>query len=499
MENRFYNRDFEQLVKNSADQYRMFPSEKVWKGINNKLHTRRRWYGAGLAFLLLSIGTVTWVMLTNPSTKNSTTKNLIGQNTTAKKPVAKKESEKEIFIAPKISRADNQHNSAGSPLPGIGNTIAPVKNDIPAEIPGTDESGSTADATYASITQPVKTESIPVTAKPINSNSVKAGLSEKVVKEPVAAKNINIEPQIIVYDNSFTGISGYQIPDENNKAPEKTELNFSLHNNNSWPLTIESVVNSYVKKAVRNKISWQLYFAPTVTYRSLKVNTAFIKAARAASNPLNGNSPAAVNYSSSDLANVIEHKPDIGFQLGTSVGYPVSGRFRLITGLQFNVNKYDIKAYSHTTEVATISLNTLGRSSSVSTVTSYRVVGGGYNANWLRNFYFSASVPVGIEYVIAKGKRSYFGISGTVQPTYVLDNKSYLVSTDYKNYVQAPSLTRQWNVNTGAEIFAGIINKRAEWRISPQVRYQTLSSYKNTYPVKEKLFDFGLKMGFMLR
>ena len=42
------NRDFEQFVKQNADQYRMFPSEKVWNGIHNSLHTRRRWYGFGL-------------------------------------------------------------------------------------------------------------------------------------------------------------------------------------------------------------------------------------------------------------------------------------------------------------------------------------------------------------------------------------------------------------------------------------------------------------------
>jgi hypothetical protein len=100
---------------------------------------------------------------------------------------------------------------------------------------------------------------------------------------------------------------------------------------------------------------------------------------------------------------------------------------------------------------------------------------------------------------VARGKRSYVGVAANVQPTYVLDNKSYLVSTDYKNYAQVPSLTRHWNVNTGAEIFAGIVNKKSEWRISPQVRYQTLSSYKNTYPVKENLFDVGVKLGLILK
>ena len=69
MESNYDNRDFEQFVKQNADQYRMFPSEKVWKGIHNSLHTRRRWYGIGLAFLILTTGIVTWVMLST-SAKN---------------------------------------------------------------------------------------------------------------------------------------------------------------------------------------------------------------------------------------------------------------------------------------------------------------------------------------------------------------------------------------------------------------------------------------------
>src|SRR5258705_6201164 len=66
MESNFNNRDFEQFVKQNADQYRMFPSEKVWRGIHNTLHTRRRWFGIGLTLLLLTIGTVTWVMVSSP-------------------------------------------------------------------------------------------------------------------------------------------------------------------------------------------------------------------------------------------------------------------------------------------------------------------------------------------------------------------------------------------------------------------------------------------------
>ena len=77
MQRDYNNRDFEQFVKQNADQYRMFPSENVWQGINNALHTRRRWYGLGLALLLLMTGTaVTVVMVSTPANKQ-VSKNII--------------------------------------------------------------------------------------------------------------------------------------------------------------------------------------------------------------------------------------------------------------------------------------------------------------------------------------------------------------------------------------------------------------------------------------
>lgn len=69
MDRRYNNRDFEHFLKQNADQYRMFPSEKVWEGIHHTLHNRRRWYGIGLALLLLSTATVTTIMLNNAGKK----------------------------------------------------------------------------------------------------------------------------------------------------------------------------------------------------------------------------------------------------------------------------------------------------------------------------------------------------------------------------------------------------------------------------------------------
>ena len=55
MESDFYNEEFEELIRQKTDQYKMYPSEKVWKGIYNSLHTRRRRFIAGMSVLITGI------------------------------------------------------------------------------------------------------------------------------------------------------------------------------------------------------------------------------------------------------------------------------------------------------------------------------------------------------------------------------------------------------------------------------------------------------------
>jgi hypothetical protein len=200
------------------------------------------------------------------------------------------------------------------------------------------------------------------------------------------------------------------------------------------------------------------------------------------------------NYYSADVNTVVNHKPDLGFQIGVRSAYPLSKWLSITGGFQLSVSKYDIKAYQHPTEVATIALT----DRNVAAPSNYRNTNG-YHENWLRNFYFSASVPVGLELKLSDGNRNYFGVAGTIQPTYVLDNRAYLISADYKNYAEVPSLTRRWNMNTSFEVFSEQTTGKIKWRVGPQVRYQTLSSFSKNYPIREHLFDFGLKLGIQLK
>jgi hypothetical protein len=254
--------------------------------------------------------------------------------------------------------------------------------------------------------------------------------------------------------------------DDGQKDPGQSEVTATKETTD--PLTIESVFNSFKGKR-KSRIGTELYFTPTVSYRKLNNN----------------------------VDNVVTHKPDFGFALGFAAKYPVTNKLKIRGGFQFNVNRYDIKTYNAPTEVATIRLNSRNRIESVNTPTNYNNISG-YKSNWLENFYFQVSAPVGVELKLRGDEKMQFGIAGTVQPTYLLGDRAYLISTDYKNYAEVPRLIRHWNMNTSLETFVAYSTGHLQWQVGPQVRYQILSSFVKRYPVRENLFDFGLKVGISL-
>ncbi|MBK9381659.1 MAG: hypothetical protein IPN39_10055 [Chitinophagaceae bacterium] len=476
MESNFNNRDFERFLKQNADQYRMFPSENVWKGIHGTLHTRRRWYGIALALLLLTTGAVTWVMLTGPSARKN--------QVTINKPVTAKTVQKEqpVVITPLKVKTTNSEVLIASPDNHqknlfLANQVV-EKNTI--DVAGLHRSNAvvTVPGTPVSQTQAIAFSPAPISRPTASFNKEEVVKTNNPKNDAIYKNNINVDISIP------SNVSAEKTLTEKNKN-ESIEKDI-------YPLTIESVINSFKNVRKRKKLSWQLYVTPTISYRELKENKQFINAARS-------NLTATSVVYSPDLNSIVTHKPDLGFQLGFTAGYPLSKKITLIGGLQFNVSKYDIRAYNYPSEVATIALSTAsGGTNTVSAITNYRSAGGSRTANWLRNYYFSVSAPVGVELKLTGNKKTYWGISGTVQPTYVLSNTAYVISTDYKNYAEVPSLTRKWNINTGFETFAGFSIGNTNWRVGPQVRYQTMSSFKKKYPVEEHLFDFGLKMGIQL-
>lgn len=480
MESNYNNRDFEQFVKQNADQYRMFPSDKVWVGIDKALHTRRRWYGWGLAFLLLLTGAgVALVMLTTPANKQiqpaytARTANLplaSNQQVTTKEPVSLSKPATDIAISHPLN-FDNNHpkelqsfNASNNSV--TTNLLAGQEQVTVAAVP--------ADDAAAEPNKAVLSMQDNKNRKDLYINNPVSGLSNTAV----AAKQKEL-------------MTEQPVPEATKKAEEKSIAQTKSTEIAEYPMTIESVVNSFKKSKPSRKITYQVYIAPTVSYRKLSENKGFLQSAASA-----GNIPAFAAYN--DVRNVVVHKPDIGLELGFAARYPLTKAIQVKAGLQFNVSRYDIKAYSYPGEIATIALDA-GSNSSISRETTYRTRSGN-KANWLQNLYYSASLPVGVEVKLLPGKNNanYFGIAATIQPTYIISDRTYLLSTDFKNYVKVPSLTRNWNMNTSFEAFMSYGTGKTKWQVGPQIRYQIRSSFENKYPVKENLFDFGLKVGITL-
>ena len=418
MDGKNNDREFEQFLKENADNHRLYPADSEWESIHARLHPKKRCPLTILLLLAFTTGSITWFGPGERSIESIRRTDKVE----AAVAMAKANYESNALANNKVSGSSNQEIRVAS------------------------------------------TESSPIPASQI---------------EPAIAL---IEAPAKTY-NEATAIAD---------TAASVSTTAITSNEPSYPLSIESVTNSYQRQKHSPRFHWQLHFTPTVSYRSLKEDQKFIAQARMNLSA----SPLAVT---TELSNVINHRPDLGMQLGLLGTYPLGKRLDLIAGLQFNVSKYDIKAFNYPTEVATIALvNAWGGSTAVSTVTSFRSNGFTNKASWLRNYYYSISAPVGLEWRILGKKQNHWGFSTTVQPTYMVGNRSYIISMDYQNYAEVPYLINKWNLNVGLETYAKFSVGNTDFRVGPQVRYQLFSSFKKGYPVSEHLYDFGVKLGIML-
>ena len=429
MDGKNNDREFEQFLKENADNHRLYPADSVWENIHARLHPKKRWPLTAILLLAFTTGSITWFGYGERSIESVRSASTREASATTNEIVSDFVSDVPQFVNGLAKSKE------------VSSTESPM---VSVQIPATKIEPAIAIAEVQEISSEVTTS--------ISSN------------KPTA---LTVEPASVSSD-----------------AINTTEP--------SYPLSIESVTNSYQRQKHSPRFRWQLHFTPTVSYRSLKEDQKFIAQARM-------NLSAAPLAASTELSNVINHRPDLGMQLGLLGSYPLGKRLDLIAGLQFNVSKYDIKAFNYPTEVATIALvNAWGGPTAVTTVTSFRSNGFMNKASWLRNYYYSLSAPVGLEWRILGKKQNHWGFSGTIQPTYMVGNRSYIISMDYQNYAEVPYLINKWNLNVGLETYAKFTVGKTDFRVGPQVRYQLFSSFKKGYPVSEHLYDFGVKLGIQL-
>ncbi len=453
MERHFNNRDFEKLLRDNANQYRMYPSEKVWKNVNAALHTRRKWYGiSAVALLLITSAFISSVILNNISNKGKTVeaRNIL--------PAANATTELSASSEEKIKL---QASITESPEKITEKIIEPVKPSFANNKPNSYNINIVSSETKINTPQnDFQFEKISDKAQLNETNST-------IEKETLSA-------------NPLTTLA-----EERNENFTKMNPGAELSNEEKITEAIAALASQNIPIVVSKKqprITAQFYFTPTISYRKLSENK------RPYSNGL------FLSTQVIDLNNLVKHKPAMGFEFGVQGKYRLNDKLSFKSGFQFNINRYDIRAYSHPTEIATVAISSGLRTDYLASLSNYRNFSG-TTANWLENFYFQAALPVGAEIILGQKKNFNWGISGTIQPTYVIGDRAYMISSDYKNYAKFPDLMRRWNISTGLETFVSYSTGKINWQAGPHLRYQHLSSFVSGYPVKENLFAVGLSVG----
>ena len=75
-ESNFYSDEFEQLIREKTEQYKMYPSENVWKGVHNSLHTKRKWFIGTMALMVTGILYFSGKELISPSAHASSARKI---------------------------------------------------------------------------------------------------------------------------------------------------------------------------------------------------------------------------------------------------------------------------------------------------------------------------------------------------------------------------------------------------------------------------------------
>ena len=439
----------------------MYPSDQVWKGIHKSLHGRKRWRWAGLAVLLLGIGlyTANWYFYNNPAKQIA---NNIQSSLNAANNIPGQTAINNIDRSSYVARQTNTTSTTRQGITPGSNT-----GNTGAQSAGSDEPISISADEFTGIT------------------SFNNELPLVIHSNPANISDLNTDPHV-AKDKATEQAASTVVKTDNNLADAASESALNLEKNAgvNW---LQEYALYQLKTSKRKKLGVQLYFSPTVNYRKLS-GSSYFPSSEVKSIPLKLNVMG-------DVDQYVKHKPALGFEIGGNLLYRTSKAITFRAGLQFNYSRYTIQAYTAQPELATIALNTMPYvADTISTYSNIRNLSG-YAQKDLSNQYFQLSMPIGVELRLLGTDKLQLNVAGTIQPTYLLNRNSYLITTDYKNYMREPSLVRRWNVNTGLEAYVSYNTGTVRWQVGPQFRYQLLSSYSRKYPIKEHLMEYGFKIG----
>jgi hypothetical protein len=444
-EHNLYNDEFERQLKAKADQFKMYPSDKVWNEVHSSLHTRKWKLVVVMSLLIGSILFIAGTQLISPVHNSVSKSNVAKINITAKLAASADLADFSAvnFEKPPLSNSADARGSDGS-HPGTTSFILPPDNI--AEKSGIDlqEASTEKNSVHVKTIQPVEQA---VSHKP---------------ESTVSANSLNESMQSV--------------------------LNNPLPNIVNPDMIAEKPVSS-VSHNRNDRYSWEVYITPTLNTHYLNgINYRTMAQALPTA-------PIMVVH----IANVngfVDNTPVLGYNVGGNILYRISKNISLKAGLEFSFSRYYINTYnSHQNQSSATLSSYFGYiADSLTTMSN----GGGTinkNPDRYQNRYYQLSVPVGVDMkIVSKGKFQVH-LGATLQPSYLLNTDAYVLSNDYSSYTKDAEAFRRWNLIAGAEAYISYGVGKIRWEIGPQVRYQIFSTYKNSYPLQENMLNYGIRIG----
>jgi hypothetical protein len=459
----------------------MYPSDHIWKNIRTELHGYRAW--PALTFISLFIITALTIstLLNNHPGKPLNT--LIATPQLQNKTANTGNDANAETTAPA-----NDYFQKIAPAQLTAETFAFINEEAAVEALVTRNTGIDDAAV------PVKTA---ITTDRSNANFTGKLINKTPVYTETAAnlQNTWVATGTTVPEETTTDIVANTIPLET-LAEQTADL---LKKPEIQHSSVDEFLKDFdyvrsVPKPSSSKFGFQFYVTPSTSYRRLsdeKVKEVIQPTVSVATASV----PLSSNYST-DVNNVVRHRPAMGFEVGFAVLYNMGGRLKFKTGVQLNVRQYYIETFqSRTNDLASLSLiNYKG----VETISFYSPYNNntGYKKTQLDNKVYQLSIPIGLQWDVVQGKHFGINTEASVQPTMTLNNNTYLLSTDYKHYTGGNDFIRKWNINTSVGFNLTYKTGASSWQIGPQIRYQHLPTYSNLYPIKEYLMDYGIRLGF---
>ncbi len=485
MKNPLNRDDFENYLEQEVNQHRMYPSDQIWRNIQQDLHGYKKWPALTVITLFVISALVVGTVLIKPhyqkiaSAANNTAQKL--SDNLSKQP---QENLQEHLSPENITRQTIAGVAENIDLNDDIQTAFSSYNNIDQLIPAGTAADYTADNAVVANTP---AEQKAATRKEPTANTE---------KRPSAVNWMRLMP-----DDNFAldGQVLLPVPASGKAAGINSSFMFFSLEKSQSAFNGVSLENSFSKanrpafkfKPKSRKFDFAFYATPSISYRKL----VFDESGSNGHTYVSG-IPYGANYTV-DLNKSIAHKPAIGYEVGAALGYKLNKTLTLRTGFQFNMREYDIEAYKREytpTDIVAYN-NAISGGVDISNQTSASV--SGEKTVVLQNRYYEISMPVGIDWrAWSRGKFS-LGFATSVQPTYIFDKDPFIITSDYKNYVDGSRLVRNWNINTNVETYLSYTTGKFKWQIGPQLRYQVLSTLTGNYPIKEHLVDYGIKLGFV--